>query len=285
MRCRECGLELEERDQLRNGAFQCPECGTIHHTASSSRVSPSPWRRKRRSALPSGDNVLMRKIWLLPLWSWIAIALVVVAALVLLLTFGGKASDPAEPSMPVPQDIPLNGDQDAPEDSTENDSPTTDAENALLSELEGETAVSTKHTGVKANDFVVSFEWAMSYLNYTSHLNKVSEETGPGGQLIQTYRYEDWFDVVLTLDPETSNVRTAVATATEGATDDDTLRMTAAFVCTLYGLDNTLNANAGKTEIEAMIADNAYVYSRNPYTASLSHSEFAGYTLEINGRL
>ena len=301
MRCRECGLELDERDQLRNGAYQCPECGTIHHTAASSRVSPSPWRRKRRSALPSDENFLKRKLWVLPVWIWIAIVLVAVAAVILVLTFTGKTAAPDNTDMPPVQDIPL---EDGQTGSQEDGSPITDAEDALLSELENPSGAQTGQTGVAPNDFLVSFEWAMSYLEYKSPLTLISEETGVDGALIRSYSYEDWLNLNMTLDPNSLMIRSIVATADGGessAADPSTgdenadaeptaaveskaeTRMTASFVCVLYGLDNTLSASGARTEIRSMLADSTRTLERSNFTASLSYSEFSGYTMEVIG--
>ena len=285
MRCRECGLELDERDQLRNGAYQCPECGTIHHTAASSRVSPSPWRRKRRSALPSDEGVLTRRVWALPMWSWIVIAAAVIAALVLLLVFGGRFSAPSNPEMPTTQDIPLTDGDTSPEGSPEEGAPLDGAEDALLSELDGQTqAQATGSTNVAANDFLVGFEWAMSYLNYTSTTNLASEETLPSGETVQNYSYEDWLHFVITLEPGSSIIRSCVASADSGASADMT-RITAAFVCALYGIDNTMTAGSASAEINTMLNDETYSLTRNGFNASISHSESSGYTLQILGKL
>ena len=305
MRCRECGLELDERDQLQNGAYQCPECGTIHHTASSSKASPSPWRRKRGSALTIDESPLKRRLWVLPLWSWIVIALVAVTAIVLVLTLTLRSPAPDDIDMPPVQDIPLSEDQTG---SNADGAPITDAENALLGDLEGQTGVEVKRTNTAINDFLVSFEWSMNYLNYKSPLTLISEETGLDGSLVRSYSYEDWLNLNMTLDPDTLIIRSIVATANgdeasaaapdaaDGAEADATeaeptaraeseaeTRMLAGFVCTMYSVDTSLSASGTRTELKTMLADSTRTLTGTGFTASLSYSEFSGYTLEING--
>ena len=289
MRCRECGLELDERDLLRNGAYQCPECGTIHHTASSRKASPSPWRRqqRRRSAFAAGD-VLTRKYWLLPLWSYIAILLVVLIAAILLLTPGSQKSAPANPEMPAAEDTPLIETQTSPEDAAEGDADTGDAdggetENAVSSSPEA--PATDGHTGISADDFAVSFDWAMNSLKYTSALSLVSNETNASGEGVRRYEYEDWFSVVLTIDTNTSRVRHAIATVSAAESNADSQRMLAAFVTTLYCFDTTLKATKGLSELNGMLADNVRTYGTSAFVAKVDSSNASGYTLEISGKL
>ena len=303
MRCRECGLELDARDQLPNGAYQCPECGTIHHTASSSKASPSPWRRKRGSALTIKESPLKRKLWVLPLWSWIAIALVAVIAIVLVLTFTLRSPATDDSNMPSVQDIPLN---DGPVDSgDENGAAITDAENALLNDLNTQPEAEVKRTNTAINDFLVSFEWSMKYLNYNSPLTLLSEETGLDGSLVRSYSYEDWLNLNVTLDPDSHIIRSVVATAdgdeastadtAEGETSEAEptaaveskaeTRMLVGFVCTLYSVDNSLSASGTRAQLKTMLADSTRTLTGAGFTATLTYSEFSGYTLEINGTI
>ena len=283
MRCRECGLELDARDQLRSGAYQCPECGTIHHTASSSRVSPSPWRRKRRRGAGIG-GVFTRKLWVLPVWGWTAIVLAVVIALVLIFVPNWTREDLSDTNMPAAQDVPIN--EDLPgTDGTLDDGTSGEAAESPISEPVSEAPEASGHTNITVDNLVVSFDWAMSYLKYESTLSLVSSETNAAGETVQTYRFDDWLDISLTLDSATSNIRYATASVADGENGENDQRMRHAFVSLLYAFDNGLTATAATREVNGMLEDNVRTYGTNTFVAKISHSEFAGYTLEINGKL
>lgn len=281
MRCRQCGLELDERDRLRNGAYQCPECGAIHHTASSSRKSPSPWRKRKNSnPFASPASALTQRFFGLPLWAWGAIAVAVIVAIVLLVCLGGRADKPAA-DMPAAQDAPIlevTANPGGPSDATAS----TDTSEAAEPTAE---PTASRNTGVQLNDFLVSFDWAMNYLNYNATLTLSSTETADDGSTVQNYTFDSWLELVLTLDPTTNVVRSARVDAhiEEGATDNTPVL--AAFVSAMYGLDNTVNATEARTEVEAMIADPTRAYDRQGYSATLSVGAFSGYTLEIVGKL
>ena len=283
MRCRACGLELDERDLKRNGAYQCPECGTIHHTAISSRVSPSPWRRKRRVRFAANDNVFTRKFWLLPLWGWIGIAVLVIAiALILLLPLGGKdAKAPSNPDMPAATDEPII--ETSPDISTEEINPDGD----ITSNVGAAPAApaTSGHTGIGVNDFIVSFDWAMSYLKYSASLQLTSEQTSSSGELIQTYSYEDWYQLTLTVDPSTNQIRSAAATVPEDESGANAARMRNAFISMLYGFDTTLNATKAGSEVDGMMADSVRTYGTSSMVARITHDGSSGYTMEISGKL
>lgn len=280
MRCRECGLELDERDRLPNGAYQCPECGAIHHTASSSKVSPSPWRRKRGNSFSSPTDVLWERRFGLPVWSWLAIALaalIVIVVVIVLLTShtGSDAGD-----MPAAADVPVA--ETTVEPGSELAEPIDGAEEALLNDAGAASGAPATNTGVALNDFIVSFDWAMNRLNLTGASTLASTETGANGEVIQNFNYADWCQVRLTLDSQGSIIQSATVTAqlAEGATDNTPVL--AAFVSAIYGLDNTVNAVSTRDEVASMIADPSHTYQRDAFTATLSGAA-PSYTLELTG--
>ena len=298
MRCRECGLELDERDLLRNGAYQCPECGTIHHTATSRKASPSPYRRgKRRKQSSPAVEILTRRVWLLPLWSYIAIALAVVIAVILLLTLGGKSSTPQPGGdMPAAVDTPISDATSAPVDSAEDETgdganagatanpvDTMDAGNTLPAEPALPT--SNGHTGITGDDFSVSFDWAMSMLESTSTLKLVSNETNANGEEVRSYDFEDWFHVVMAIDPSNSAIRSAVATVSESESKADSTNMIRGFITTLYCFDTSLNATKAQSEVNGMLTDNVRTYGTSSFVAKIDSSDPSGYKMEIAGKL
>ena len=283
MRCRECGLELDERDRLRNGAYQCPECGAIYHTASSRKASPSPWRSQHRRRSASVGDVLQRKYWVLPLWGWAAIVLAVLIAAILMLTLGGRSTAPAKPEMPSVEDAPLTESQ-APGDADSEEETEEGGTEDILPTVP-ETVATAGHTGITKNDFLVSFDWAMSKLKYSSALNLVSDDTSASGEQILSYDFEDWFNIVLTIDPNSSEIRYAVATVAEEVSQEDNQQMLGGFITVMYCFDNTLTASKALSELKGMIADNVRTYGTSSFVAKLSTSGFAGYTMEISGKL
>lgn len=74
MKCRKCGQEIPER-LLKRDAFKCPICGNVY------RKKPDASRNVQRQRKKKGFNlrILKKKIWKLPLWAWILIALFLVA--------------------------------------------------------------------------------------------------------------------------------------------------------------------------------------------------------------
>lgn len=278
MTCRECGTQLDESNLLRNGAYQCPECGAIYHTANSSRTSPSPWRRGRKRGFAQAPGVLQRRLWVLPLWSWLAIALaVVVAVVILVLALSGSPADPSDSNVPAEPTAPVADDRLAADPTAQDDLPSKEDGNALPEPP----AATSSNTGISVNDFVVSFDWAMSYLKYTNTLQLSSEEI-VNGQRVRTYTYENWFDLRLTLGDDESVIQSAVATAGEDANDASNRRRAAAFVSLLYSFNNKLSATDGLKEINAMLEDNSRTYSSSSFTAKLSNGP-SGSTLEITG--
>ena len=289
MRCRECGLELDERDRLRNGAYQCPECGTIHHTASSSKASPSPWRRqRRRSRSASVVDALTRRYWLLPAWGYIAIVLVVLVALILLLSLGGGKDSAANPEMPIVDDIPQTVEsqdslQDSPDELPAESEDTQGEENALPAAPK--TIEAAGHTGIGVNDFSVSFDWAMGKLKYSSALTSVSDEINASGEHVYNYAYEDWFTVVLAVDSNTSAIRSAVATLSAAESNQESTRMLSAFTTMLYCFDNTLGATKAQSEVKGMLADNVRTYGTNAFVAKIISTGAETYTMQVTGKL
>ena len=285
MRCRECGLELDERDRLPSGAYQCPECGAIHHTASSSKVSPSPWRRKRRNSFSSPADMLRERRFGLPLWSWLAIALAAIIAIVVVIVLLTSRPGDGNSDVPAAVDVPI-GEATA-EPGSELAAPIDDAEEALLTDAAGDAGAANSapaaNTGVALNDFQVGFDWAMNRLNFTSTLTEGGTESGVNGEIIGNYTFADWCQVRLTLDPQGTVIQSATITAklADGATDNTPVL--AAFVSAIYGLDNTISATAVRDEVTAMIADNSRVYQRDAFSASLTGAA-PSYTLEITGK-
>lgn len=316
MKCRECGLELDERDLTRSGAYQCPECGTVNHTASSTRKSPSPWRRRRKRRYGGGiGDMATRRLWVLPMWAWAVIVLLVIAAVIVAVTLGRPHSS-EDTDMPAVLDVPVTESQVTDDEPAGEDggSGANDADNAIVEPTDApvvETVESNGHTGVSADNLVVSFDWAMNYLKYESTLNLVSEDTNAAGEVVQSYRFEDWLDVSLTLDTATSNIRAATATAsmtepeapspteaatetegeagTEGAGETPAVssekRMKDAFVSLLYAFDTSLTAGSASREVEGMLQDSMRTYGTSSMVAKISKGEFSGYTLEVGGKL
>ena len=291
MRCRECGLELDERDRLRNGAYQCPECGTIYHTASSRKASPSPWRRQQhRSRSAAIMDVFTRRYWLLPLWSYIAIVLVVLIALILLLTLGGGKDSIAKPEMPVAED-PLqieenpvyDGDLPSEDADDADDAGDADADTSPISAPEPIEAAG--HTGISTGDFSVSFDWAMGKLKYKAALTSVSDEVNASGQHVYTYTFEDWYTVVMTIDTNTSAIRSAVATVSAAESNEASTRMLAAFTTTLYCFDTSLSGTKAQSEVKGMLSDNMRTYGTNAFVAKIISTGTETYTMQITGKL
>lgn len=289
MRCRECGLELDERDRLRNGAYQCPECGTIHHTASSRKASPSPWRGQRRRRPASAADVLQQRLWVLPLWSWAAIVLVVLIAAILLLTLGGHKAAPAEPGAPSVEDMTQNETQEYPEIVASEEDADIGAESDFGSVAQtappvSQAAETNGHTGITSNDFLVSFDWAVGNLKYTSALSAPTEGTNSNGEQTLSYDFEDWFNVVLTIDTNSSAIRHAIATATADVSQADNQKMLAGFVTVLYCFDTSLSGSKALSELNAMIADNRHTYGTSSFVAKVDSSN-SSYTMDISGKL
>lgn len=284
MRCRVCGLELEAQDKLRNGAYRCPECGTIHHTASSSRKSPSPWR-KRRGGLAQRENPLTRRLLGLPLWGWLAALAVVIAVVIVIVLFvapalGSSGDAPAEGGdMPAAPDVALTDAPAAPE-QTPGTAASPEASASVGEGILIPAGSSGKSTGIALNDFVVGFEWAMNYLKYTDSL----VDAGQSGSA-RSYTYSDWIDVSVTLDASGSVIQSLQVTArlAEGATDSTPI--VAAFVSALYGLDNTTNANIVRSEIMAMLSDSSRAYGKNSFTAKVTDGGNNSYVLSVDGLL
>lgn len=285
MRCKVCGLELDERDLTRGGAYQCPECGTVNHTASSTRKSPSPWRRSRRSRRYGGGigSVVTRKLWILPAWAWAVIVLAVIAAVIVTVTLVGSPSG-EKPEMPAALDVPIS---EAP---VTDDEPSGEdgADSAIVEPTEApvvETVESNGHTGVTADNLTVSFDWAMNYLKYESSLTLVSEDTNAAGEVVRSYSFEDWLDVSLTIDTATSNIRAATATVAEGENEDSEKRMKNAFVSLLYAFDTSLTASTASKEVDGMLQDSVRTYGTSSMVARITHSDLSGYTMEVSGKL
>ena len=275
MRCRECGLELDERDRLRNGAYQCPECGTIHHTASSSKASPSPWRNQRGRRSASAADVLQKRLWVLPLWIWAAIILVILIAAILLIALGGNKADPGTPAA---QDTPVTEAQNYPEIVASDDDADDGIDAGIDSGAEVENVAETPqpatqavetagHTGITVNDFLVSFNWAIGQLNYTSSLSAPTEGTNSNGEQTLSYDFEDWFHVVLTVDTDSSAIRHAVATSSAEVSKADNQKMLSGFVTVMYCFDTSLSGKKALRELNAMIADNMLTYGTSSIVA------------------
>ena len=241
----------------------------MHHTASSRRSSPSPWRRKRRSSFASNENIFTRKFWLLPLWSWIAIAAVVIAAIVLLAVFGLPTSDPANSNVPPANDATAADGAQPSADETPEIYTDIDVNAEALPTEPAQNAPAAKETGVIANDFMVSFEWAMNYMRYGAPISLVSEETGSGGEKVRTYSYEDWLSFSLALNPETNVIRTVTATANAS----NGSRVVTAFVCMLYGIDNSMDANTCASRINSLLSDPSKPFTKSAYTVTLEVPE------------
>ena len=290
MRCRECGLELDERDRLRNGAYQCPECGTIHHTASSSKASPSPWRSQRRRRPASAADVLQQRRWVLPLWSWAAIVLVILIAVILLLTLGGHKAEPADPNASTVQQRSVTYVQEYDEIVVTEGEAGIDSEADVGGVPESappvvQAAETAGHTGITANDFLVSFDWAMGNMKYTSALSAPTEGTNSNGEQTLSYDFEDWFNVVLTIDTNSSAVRHAIATASADVSQPGNRKMLAGFVAVMYSFDTSLSASKALSELNAMIADNLHTYGTSSIVAKINTSDSSGYVMEVGGKM
>ena len=285
MRCEKCGAELDRRDRLRDGAYRCPECGAIRPAPSFRRKSPSPYRRKRGNCFAPAGNIFTRRYFRLPLWSWLVLLLAVIAAIVLIVTLGGRKAAPANDEMPVPEDVvlsvaPASG-TPLPTGAPLNDS-AADATGAPQGQIAAQTA-STATTGTALNDFLTGFDWAMSYLKYDSSLTLASTQSDSSGGTVNRYTFADWLELQLTIDPATNLIRSATATAQleEGSTDN--LRALASLAAVMYGLDKTLSGGACRSELEAMVADNSRSFSASSFTATLATGTFSGYTMEVVG--
>lgn len=278
MRCRNCGLELEAQDKLRNGAYRCPMCGTIHHTASSSRRSPSPWRR-HRSAVAREENPLTRRYFGFPLWSMLAagLALVLIVVIIVLLVRGGASKPAEEVGTPGATDVPA---------TSETVDPNAGAAALESAPVAPEATPTTGSTGVALNDFLVSFDWAMDYLEFNDRLTLVDTKTATDGSIIQTYSFSDWYDLELTLAADGVTIRAASSTGRVPAGSTDSLRVQKAFVSELYSFDNTINAVACRSEVEAMMADNTRAYGKTNFSARITNGEGgASYELAVRGML
>lgn len=293
MRCRECGLELDARDRLPNGAYQCPECGAIYHTASSSRVSPSPWRRRRKNPFGTAADVLTERHFGLPLWAWsAAVAIVLIIALILLLNLGGgkkdgtgeaggaDVSDAGMVEATVEPSVPLDlsaGDASDAEGAEEQPPEAPESTPITVNSTTG-------NTGVKLNDFTVGFDWAMSRLKYNEMLTLQSSDVSTTGENVNTYVFQDWFTLQLVVIPDSEIIRSATATAQLEAGSADNTRAVNALAVTMYAFDNTVTPNYARSQLSKMIGNNTEYCDRTGFSASLTTSS-SEYTLAFNGKL
>lgn len=289
MRCRVCGLELTAEDKLRNGAYKCPECGTIHETATSSRKSPSPWR-KHKSALIQEENPLKRRYLGFPLWSLIVAAVVLVLVIIIIVLIMRKPAQPADES--VAGDVSAAATEavaaQTPGVSASADTVGSVAQAVPEAQVTPEWTVTPVNgsTGTALNDFLVSFNWAMDYLSYDGTLTLGVTQPQTDGTSVQSYSFGDWFDLKLTLAADGTTIKAASSTARLETGSTDTLRVEAAFVCELYGLNNTVSPGACRKEVQAMMADSTRAYGENNFSAHVAKSaDGSSYDLNVVGML
>lgn len=82
MRCRQCGSEIPQR-YLKLDAFKCPSCGKLYRRKQAAQQTiapdgsrkPAQAKRRKSSAGSVLRSILMKKLWILPVWAWLAIVL------------------------------------------------------------------------------------------------------------------------------------------------------------------------------------------------------------------
>ncbi len=291
MRCRECGLELDERDRLRNGAYQCPECGAIYHTASSSRVSPSPYRRRRRNPFGSFLDALTERRFGLPLWAWIAAAAVVlILALILIFNLiGGRGSAADDTGSSGSQAVEATDEPGVPLDQPLSDAGDADGaiETAPAAPETTPIAInsSSNLTGVRLNDFTVGFDWAMSKLKYSESLTLQSSDTSTSGDMVNTYSFQDWYSLQLVLVPDSEVIRSGTATVQLEVGSADNTRALGALAATMYALDNTITPSYARTQLSKMVTNNTEYCDRTGFSAKLTTTTDKEYVMELSGKL
>lgn len=86
MVCRRCGCAFDARRFRRSdGSVRCPDCGAVYRPQGAPRQGQGalPARTAMRNEVPRGRrgraaSPLTRKLWKLPVWAWLAIAVVLV---------------------------------------------------------------------------------------------------------------------------------------------------------------------------------------------------------------
>ena len=86
MRCKRCGCEVDTRKRRADGSVQCPKCGVIYRprTAPQANASHSTARKGTQSKTV-WDKIKMlpwkKKYWKLPLWAWVALAIIIIGGI------------------------------------------------------------------------------------------------------------------------------------------------------------------------------------------------------------
>jgi len=100
MNCRQCGTPIPSA-YLKRDSFQCPKCGKLYRRRPSQTVSnPSSMKVRHPKTSKGIKAFLTRKVWKLPMWAVILIALFLIGSIS---NIGGsdqpaqtQASEPAE---------------------------------------------------------------------------------------------------------------------------------------------------------------------------------------------